>query len=93
MHKRLVSYIVSRVLLVMSCVMVVPLGWALWDNPRSVEVAAFSVSILLGIGLSILVRCVLHGSIQDLGRLNAKDGLSIVGLSWIAIETRATPGV
>ena len=86
MHKRTVFYIVSRLLLIMCLIMTVPLGWALWDNPGSVEVFAFLVTILLGIASSFVVRWFVMAREEEVKMLNAKDGLAIVGLSWLCLS-------
>ena len=66
--------------------MIFPLAWALKDNPHSGEVTAFSVTILSGIFISILFYWILKSSVKELDKLNAKDGLAIVGLSWLCMS-------
>ncbi len=86
MHKRIVASIVARIVLVVSLIMLIPLGWAFFDNSQSLEVLAFSGTILFGLLISFVVRafCPLHE--DDFEYLNAKDGLAIVGLSWIVLS-------
>jgi len=82
-HKRLVFNITSRILLIVCFCMLAPLGWAVHDNPRSLEVMAFVVTILAGLLISLAVRGACRIQAQDFKRINSKDTLAIVGLSWI----------
>jgi len=86
MHKKIVFSVVARILFVVSAVMLVPLGWAFYDNPASPEVRAFLITILVGSLISLLPRIVLRIKKEDFNNLNAKDGLAIVGLSWIVLS-------
>ncbi|MDD3374168.1 MAG: TrkH family potassium uptake protein [Candidatus Omnitrophica bacterium] len=86
MHKKIVVSIVARVLLVVSLIMLIPLGWAFFDNKESLEVFAFTTTILLGLLVSVVVRAVFPLDSEGFELLNAKDGLAIVGLSWIVLS-------
>lgn len=86
MHKTLVANIILRILMIVCLSMLVPLGWALYDNYHSHEVIAFIVTILLGIFVSVFFRWIFRIEKNDLKRLNAKDGLAIVGLSWVFLS-------
>jgi len=86
MHKKLVFNIISRILLVVSLIMFIPLGWALIDDPSSAESRAFIITILLGLGIVAVMRPVFAASGDDFDVMGAKDGLAIVGLSWIAVS-------
>ncbi|MDP8264897.1 MAG: TrkH family potassium uptake protein [Candidatus Aceula lacicola] len=86
MHKKIVASIVARVLLVVSLIMLIPLGWAFFDNNHSLEVFAFSTTILLGLLVSVFVRGIFPLDEDAFEHLNAKDGLAIVGLSWIVLS-------
>lgn len=83
MHKRFVANIVSRICLVGCFLMTWPLGWAIHDDIHSRETTAFIASILIGIILSAACVCFFRLKKEDSQKLNIKDGLSIVGLSWI----------
>jgi len=86
MHKKLVINIISRILLVVSLIMIVPLGWAILDDPTSAESRAFTITILLGIGVVAVIRKFAPASEDDFDVMGAKDGLAIVGLSWVAVS-------
>lgn len=86
MHIKLVLNIISRILLVVSLTMLLPLGWALFDSTSSAESRAFIITILLGLGLVAVIRSVFPASGDDFSVMGAKDGLAIVGLSWIAVS-------
>lgn len=86
MHKKLVINIISRILLVVSFTMLIPLGWAILDDPSSAESRAFIITILLGFAIVVVVRKLFPASGDDFDVLGAKDGLAIVGLSWIAVS-------
>ncbi len=86
MHKFLVANIVLRFLSVLSVIMLVPLGWALYDDAHSLEVRAFVWTIFLGLVLSFAGQKILRPRPQQFETLNAKDGLAIVGLSWIGLS-------
>ncbi|MFH1360728.1 MAG: TrkH family potassium uptake protein [Candidatus Omnitrophota bacterium] len=85
MHKRLVVNIISRILLVVCLFMMIPLAWAVADNLYSVETNAFVVTILFGVMASSLFRFFYGVKKEAFNRLNAKDGLAIVGLSWVCM--------
>ena len=86
MHKKLVFNIISRILLIVSLIMVIPLGWALADDPSSAESRAFIITILLGLVIVTVMRRVFPASGDDFDVMGAKDGLAIVGLSWISVS-------
>lgn len=83
MHKHFVINIISRVILVMCFVMFAPLGWAIYDNIDSRETDAFLITILGGAILSVIFILLFKLKKIDYKKINAKDALSIVGLSWI----------
>lgn len=66
--------------------MMIPLGWAVHDNPHSAEVLAFAVTISLGFLVAFIFRCLFPIKREQFRKLNAKDGLAIVGLSWIILS-------
>ncbi len=86
MHKRVVLNIVSRVLFIVCAVMLIPLAWGLALNPRHQEISAFVVTILVGALLCMATRHFFQLNKNDLKKLNVKDGLAIVGLSWICLS-------
>lgn len=86
MHKRFISNIVSRNILIVSFLMLIPLGWAFYDDPHSLEVLAFIQTISIGTILSVICIGLFRVRKKDYSRLNAKDGLAIVGLSWICLS-------
>ncbi|UCF31326.1 MAG: TrkH family potassium uptake protein [bacterium] len=86
MHKKLVLNVVSRILLVVCLSMVLPLGWAFVEDYSSTETRAFLVAMLGGFVFTFLVRKFFPVSMDEMEELNAKDGLAIVGLSWIFIS-------
>jgi trk system potassium uptake protein TrkH len=86
MHKRLVFNIVSRILLVVSVIMLFPLIWAVVDDPASLETRAFVITITIGIAAAIITRRLLPARGEDFDVMGPKDGLAIVGLSWICIS-------
>lgn len=86
MHKKLVLNIISRILLVVSFIMLIPLGWAILDDPTSAESRAFIITILLGLAIVAVIRKFFPASGDDFDVMGAKDGLAIVGLSWIAVS-------
>jgi len=85
-HKRLVANIVSRIFLVACLTMMAPLAWAVSDNLYSLEVRAFVITILAGVVASCFFRWIFRVDKKEYQRLNAKDGLAIVGLSWIFLS-------
>jgi trk system potassium uptake protein TrkH len=86
MHKRFVINIVARILLIVCFFMLAPLGWALHDDPHSQEVKAFIFTIALGVIASGIILAFFRLKKSDYAKLNAKDGLAIVGLSWIVLS-------
>jgi len=86
MHKRFVVNIVSRICLVVCFVMTLPLAWAVYDDPNSRESKAFIISILMGIIIACAFLLIFRLKKEDKQRINAKDGLAIVGLSWIFLS-------
>jgi trk system potassium uptake protein TrkH len=86
MHKKLVFNVVSRILLVVCLSMLIPLGWAVFEDHSSLETRAFLVTILSGLLFAFLVRMFFPVSTDEMEDLNAKDGLAIVGLSWIILS-------
>jgi len=86
MHKRLVFNIVSRIVLIVSFLMLVPLAWAVADNPRSQEVDAFLLTITLGLAMSFVSRFFFRFKPEDFEKVNAKDGLAVVGLAWLFLS-------
>ncbi|MDP8211931.1 MAG: TrkH family potassium uptake protein [Candidatus Zapsychrus exili] len=86
MHKRFVINIVSRILLIICFFMIAPLSWALHDNIHSQEVKVFAWTILFGVILSGLFLWVFRIQKDQYEKINAKDGLAIVGLSWILLS-------
>lgn len=86
MHKRFVLNIVARILLVGCLMMLAPLAWAVHDNPFSLEVNAFIVTLFVGVLASCLLRGLFWVKKEDFLKVNAKDGLAIVGLSWICLS-------
>ncbi len=86
MHKRFVANIVSRICLVVCFIMTAPLGWAVYDNARSRETWAFIISISAGIVIAATIFFVFRLKKEDYQKINAKDGLAIVGLSWLSLS-------
>jgi len=86
MHKRFVANIVSRICLIVCCVMTLPLAWAVVDDPNSRETTAFILSILFGITVASACLLIFRLNKDDKKRINTKDGLSIVGLSWVFLS-------
>lgn len=86
MHKRLVGNIILRILLFVCLVMTVPLAWGFGDEPQSPEVQAFVVTILVGLFIASLGLWIFRVRPEGFELLNAKDGLAIVGLSWICLS-------
>ncbi|MCA9405215.1 MAG: TrkH family potassium uptake protein [Candidatus Omnitrophica bacterium] len=66
--------------------MAIPLGWALHDNPHHIEVVAFSETILFGLAMAGIFLWIFRMKPEDYKRIGAKDGLAIVGLSWIVLS-------
>jgi len=86
MHKRFVANIVSRISLIVCIVMTVPLAWAFYDGPQSRETKSFLCTIAIGAVVAIALLLTFRIKKADLQRINAKDGLAIVGLSWISLS-------
>ena len=86
MHKRFVVNIVSRICLIVCFVMGAPLAWAVYDSPGSRESKAFLISIAIGISIATACLLIFRVNKEDYQRINAKDGLAIVGLSWIFLS-------
>jgi len=83
MHKRLIINIISRILAIISLTMLIPLVWALIDDPQSREVLAFSGTIIGGLLFSFTVLFLTRVKPEEMDNLNAKDGIAVVGLAWI----------
>lgn len=86
MHKRLVLNIISRILLIVCFSMLIPLGWAVYDDSQSLEVEAFIITIFIGVALAGIFRLIFRAKKEEFDTLNTKDGLAIVGLSWICMS-------
>ncbi len=86
MHKRFIINIIARILLIVCFFMLAPLGWAIHDDIHSPEVTAFLFTIILGVISSVLILFIFKLKVSDYKLLNAKDGLAIVGLSWIILS-------
>lgn len=86
MHKSFVINVISRLLIFSSVVMLFPLAWALVDNPHSREAYAFEATILFSFLLGLILLKVFSLAKLDLKKINAKDALAIVGLSWIVLS-------
>ncbi|BFN37781.1 TrkH family potassium uptake protein [Fidelibacter multiformis] len=86
MNLKLVLNIISRILIFFSVVLLVPLAWGLRDDPGSSEVCAFIYTILISLTLSLILRLVSRSSMEHIDTLQTKDGLSVVGLSWIILS-------
>jgi trk system potassium uptake protein TrkH len=83
MNKRLVLNLVSRVNIVICFIMLVPLAWAMLDGPESAESRAFMITILGGMILGYIVLRRFPVGDEDFTHISAKDGLAVVGLSWV----------
>ena len=83
MNKRLVLNLVSRINVVVCFIMLVPLAWAIHDGPDSAETRAFMTTIMGGMILGYIVLRRFPVKDEDYSHINAKDGLAVVGLSWI----------
>ena len=86
MHKRFVLNIVSRVQMIVCLIMTIPLLWSIADDCHSRETMSFVVTILLGLFVSCIVFWNVRMNTEDYEKLNAKDGLAIVGLSWVCLS-------
>jgi len=83
MRKRLVFNLAFRINIVVCFTMLWPLMWAVMDDPGSVETRAFTITILGGMLTSYFLVMLLPLGEKDLSRIGAKDGLAVVGISWI----------
>lgn len=86
MHKRLVFNIIARIVFVLCIILFVPLAWAAAENVYSVETNAFVVSILIALLIGCVGRWTFLSKTSDFKRMNAKDGLAVVGLAWIVLS-------
>ena len=86
MHKRFVANVVSRIIIVVCMVMLWPLGWAAYDQANSLESLAFIKTILIGLVVAFIILAAFPVKKKDRRPINAKDGLAIVGLSWIILS-------
>ncbi len=86
MHKKFVLNIISRILLIVCFVMLAPLGWAFLANPNSREVFVFVATIAFGMTVAGICRVFLRIKKTDYEKMNIKDALAIVGLSWICLS-------
>lgn len=86
MHKRFVLNIASRALLIVCFVMLFPLLWAAHDDLYGTEVKAFSMTIFLGLVAVFLLRVCFRVVKADYNKITAKDGLAIVGISWVCLS-------
>ena len=86
MHKRFVANIVSRTCLIVCFIMMVPLTWAVKDDIHSRETMAFILSILFGMIIALSCLAIFRLKKEDYQKINAKDGLAIVGLSWLFLS-------
>jgi len=86
MHKRFVINIISRILLIVCFILLLPLGWAVYDDAHSQEVKAFISTIIFGILIAGSFLFIFRIKKEDYQKINAKDGLAIVGLSWLCLS-------
>ncbi|MCD4780145.1 MAG: TrkH family potassium uptake protein [Candidatus Omnitrophica bacterium] len=86
MHKRFIANIISRIVLIVCCFLFVPLIWAILADPNSTEVKAFIYTILFGSAGALIILKNVKLRASDHDKLNAKDGLAIVGLSWVILS-------
>lgn len=86
MHKRFVANIVSRVVLIVCFAMMLPLGWAIHDDPHSREATAFIFTIVSGLVIGSSFLWTFRLKKEDLKKISAKDCLTIVGLSWVSLS-------
>ena len=85
MHKRFIVNIIFRVILLASVCMLAPLGWALHEDPRSLETKAFLETIALGFFAAGLFLWIFRVQKEYVRKISAKDCLAIVGLSWVLL--------
>jgi len=86
MHKKLIFYIISRIFLVVSFFLFLPLAWAAHDDLYSVETNAFVVAILVGFLLVAVGRSLFFVKKINLQAMNTKDALGAVGMVWIFLS-------
>jgi len=86
MHKRLVFNIIARMIFMICFALLAPLGWAAAENLYSPETNAFLVTILAGLLLGCLGRWSFPISSGDFEQMKTKDGLAVVGLTWIVLS-------
>lgn len=73
-------------MLVVCALMTIPLAWAMMDDIHHPEVKAFAISIVFGLVISSACLYLFRFKKNDFKKINAKDGLAIVGLSWIVLS-------
>jgi trk system potassium uptake protein TrkH len=83
MRKRLVFNLAFRINIVVCFTMLWPLLWAVIDDPASAETRAFIITILGGLLVSYFLIMLLPLGEKDFSHIGAKDGLAVVGISWI----------
>jgi trk system potassium uptake protein TrkH len=66
--------------------MIIPLAWAYYDDPHSLETKSFVLSIIIGVVIASTSLYIFRLKEEDTDRINAKDVLAIVGLSWIFLS-------
>lgn len=66
--------------------MLAPLAWAMYDDIHSKEVMAFLETIIFGSLFSGVLLLCLRIKKETKQRINAKDGLAIVGVSWVLLS-------
>ena len=86
MHKRLVFNVIARIIFMICFALLAPLAWAASDNLYSPETNAFIVTILSALLLGCIGRWTFPTSSKDFEQMNAKDGLAVVGLTWIVLS-------
>ncbi|MFP4473525.1 MAG: TrkH family potassium uptake protein [Candidatus Omnitrophota bacterium] len=86
MHKRLVFNIVSRAVFIVCFFLLLPLFWAIYDNPCSIETNAFVVTIGVGLLLATAGRIFFPLKEHDFEFMNTKDALASVGILWIFLS-------
>ena len=86
MNKKLVLNISARVVFIISFFMVFPLFWSLYYNPSHKETKVFLFLIIFGALLSYLVVRVLRIADCQIENMSPKDGLAIVGISWLVVS-------
>jgi len=66
--------------------MTLPLSWAAYDDFHSRETAAFLMAIFIGVSIATAFLLIFQLKKGDHQKINSKDGLAIVGLSWIFLS-------